>query len=231
MIILKQSEHGLIGSGKDIADLGLKKSANILVISDSHGRQELFCCIVKRLGPSCGALVFCGDGVGDFISCMNNAATDKVYAASVPPVVVFVAGNGDSNSFPVCFNHGTKEDDSIYHELTIPRRQIFSASGHTIYVVHGHEQGVYYGMELLKEEAETAGADIVLYGHTHIADETRNNVYLVNPGSLSYPRAGTQSSFAILELAGLNVNTVFYHIETTLQGIQFIPFLPHKKYL
>ncbi|MFA6855994.1 MAG: YfcE family phosphodiesterase [Treponema sp.] len=231
MITLKQSEHNLIGSEKDIADLAVKKSAHILVISDSHGQRDLFRCIVKKMGPLCDALVFCGDGVGDFVSCMNNAASDKIYAASVPPVVAFVEGNGDSDRFPVCFNPGEKKDDSVYHELAIPRRQIFSASGHTIYVVHGHEQGVYYGIELLKKEAETEGADIVLYGHTHIADETRGNVYMVNPGSPSHPRAGTPSSFAVLELDGLNINTVFYHIAGTLQGLQFIPFLPRKTYL
>ncbi|MCK9169864.1 MAG: YfcE family phosphodiesterase [Treponema sp.] len=231
MITLKQREHYLLGSEKDIADLVVKKSAKILVISDSHGQRDLFRCIVGRIGPSCDALVFCGDGAGDFASCMDDAASDKVYAACVPPVVAFVKGNGDSNRFPVCFNPVGKEDDSVYRELAIPRRQIFSAVEHTIYVVHGHEQRTYYGIQLLKKEAERAGADIALYGHTHIADETRDTVYMVNPGSPCLPRGGVPSSFAVLELDGLNVNTVFYRIEATLQGLQFIPFLPGKTYL
>jgi uncharacterized protein len=228
MIILKQSEHNLLGSKKDIAALAAKEGVRILVISDSHGSRELFRLIVERNGPSCGALVFCGDGAGDFVSCMDDAAADSEFAECVPPVAAFAEGNGDSDRFPARFNPGKKQDDEVFHELTIPHRQILAAAGHTMYIVHGHEQGVYYGTESLEEEAKAVGADIALYGHSHITDETRGDVYKMNPGSIAYPRGGTPPSFAILELEGRNINTVFFRIDMTLKGIQFVPFSPEK---
>jgi uncharacterized protein len=227
MITLKQAEHNLLGSEKDISSLALKKTARIIVISDSHGQKDLFRTIVQT-HASCDALVFCGDGAGDFVSCMDTAAEDAAFAACVPPVAAFVKGNGDSERLPVRFNPSKESGSEVYYELAIPRRQILTAAGHTIYIVHGHEQGVYYGTDSLVEEVKTAGADIVLYGHTHIADETRGDVYMVNPGSLTHPRAGTPPSFAVLELEGLEVNIVFYRIEAALNGIQFIPFIPKR---
>jgi putative phosphoesterase len=231
MITLKQLEHNLLGAEKDIAGLAAGKSARILVISDTHGRKDLFRSIVEKEGPACNALVFCGDGAGDFAACMDMAATDGAFAACVPSVAAFVKGNGDSDRFPVCFNPGNEDVKEVCCELTIPRRQTLSAAGHTVCIVHGHEQGVYYGTTALTEEAGTAGADIILYGHTHIACEIRSRIYMVNPGSTSHPRAGTPPSFAVLELEESCVNTVFFRIEATLQGVRFIPFMPKKAYL
>jgi len=228
MIILKQTEHNLLGSKKDITVLAAKESARILVISDSHGSRVLFRRIVEQNGPSCDALVFCGDGAGDFVSCMDDAAADSEFASCVPPVAAFAEGNGDSDRFPARFNPGKKQADAVFYELVIPRRQILQAAGHTIYIVHGHEQGVYYGTELLEEEAKGAGADIALYGHSHITDETRGDVYKMNPGSIAYPRGGTPPSFSILEIEGRNINSVFFRIDITLSAIEFIPFSPEK---
>ena len=228
MITLKQTEHHLLGTKCDIASLAKKESARILVLSDSHGQRELFRLIVEKAGPSCDALVFCGDGAGDFVSCMDDAASDAAFAEFVPPVAAFVEGNGDADRFPVRFNPAGKKSSDVFYELIIPKRQILQAAGHVIYAVHGHEQGAYYGTEALERECEAAGADIALYGHTHIAAEIRRSVYIVNPGSISYPRSLTPPSFAVLELDGKNSNAVFYRIDAHLDGVRFTPFTPKK---
>jgi putative phosphoesterase len=45
------------------------------------------------------------------------------------------------------------------------------------------------------------GADVAVYGHTHIADLTRTgSVLWVNPGSASCPRGGGPPSVAIVEV-------------------------------
>ena len=228
MITLKQTERCLLGAKRDIDSLAKKESARILVLSDSHGQRELFRLIVEKAGPSCDALVFCGDGAGDFVSCMDDAANDEAFAEFVPPVAAFVEGNGDADRFPVRFNPAGKKSSDVFYELIIPKRQILQAAGHVIYAVHGHEQGAYYGTETLERECEAAGADIALYGHTHIAAEMRRGVYIVNPGSISYPRSLTPPSFAVLELDGKNSNAVFYRIDVHLDGIRFTPFTPKK---
>ena len=228
MIMPVQTEHHLLGAKRDIASLAKKESARILVLSDSHGQRELFRLIVEKAGPSCDALVFCGDGAGDFVSCMDDAASDEAFAELVPPVAAFVEGNGDADRFPVRFNPAGKKSSDVFYELIIPKRQILQAAGHVIYAVHGHEQGAYYGTDALERECEAAGADIALYGHTHIAAEIRRSVYIVNPGSISYPRSLTPPSFAVLELDGKNSNAVFYRIDAHLDGIRFTPFTPKK---
>ena len=228
MITLKQTVRHLLGAKRDIDSLAKKESARILVLSDSHGQRGLFRLIVEEAGPSCDALVFCGDGAGDFVSCMDDAASDKAFAELVPPVAAFVEGNGDADRFPVRFNPAGKKSSDVFYELIIPKRQILQAAGHVIYAVHGHEQGAYYGTEALERECEAAGADIALYGHTHIAAEMRRGVYIVNPGSISYPRSLTPPSFAVLELDGKNSNAVFYRIDAHLDGVRFTPFTPKK---
>ena len=45
------------------------------------------------------------------------------------------------------------------------------------------------GTERLREEAEQRSADIVMFGHTHRPHlEVYNDITMLNPGSLSYPR-------------------------------------------
>lgn len=229
---LKQLPNYLLGAETACAELAKKKSARILVVSDSHGQPQLLHTIIRQLGPGCDAFVFCGDGICDFVACMDTASADGAFAECVPPVAAFVEGNGDSDLFPARFNPGTEPDsaDKIYYELKIPKHVLLKAAGHTIYIVHGNVQGVYYGTEQLQEEAAMAGADIALYGHTHITDETRlSSVYFVNPGSCSHPRGGQPPSCAVLELDGRNTNAVFYKIDIKLNGTEFIPYFPEKR--
>ena len=40
-----------------------------------------------------------------------------------------------------------------------------------LFVTHGHAYGVKSGLGRLAERAKTLGADVVLYGHTHIPEQ------------------------------------------------------------
>ena len=71
-----------------------------------------------------------------------------------------------------------------------------------VWLTHGHNYYVSMGNEILKEEAEARGADIVMYGHTHkpVVD-VGENLIAVNPGSLTYPRqVGRKPSYIIMDL-------------------------------
>ena len=50
------------------------------------------------------------------------------------------------------------------------------------------------------EAAETQGADIAVYGHTHIADCVKGSILVLNPGSVARPRDENNGSFMIMEL-------------------------------
>ena len=231
MTTFKQCEHDLLGSSREIAQLAQKESARLLVVSDSHGQHALFRSILEHMGASCDALVFCGDGIGDVVSCFDCAYGDSVFAQCVPHVAAFVKVNGDADRFPAVFNPHQDEkphERAAYYELTIPRSQLLTAAHRTIFIAHGHEFGAYYGTDAIAEAAKNAGAAVALYGHTHVAAETHAGVYLVNPGSITYPRAGMPPSFAILELGKNFINAVFYKIEVRLRDMRFTPFAPKK---
>src|SRR5574344_851885 len=101
---LFQLDTCIIGNKSAVKKLSTAKQAAILVLSDSHGQSDIVHCILKDFGKKCDAFVFCGDGISDILSCMDEAYHDTVFAACIPPVAAFVQGNGDSDRYPVEFN-------------------------------------------------------------------------------------------------------------------------------
>ena len=61
---------------------------------------------------------------------------------------------------------------------------------------------VSLGVEMLRQEVTARGFDIAMFGHTHRPYfEDRENVIILNPGSISYPRQdGRKPSYMIMEL-------------------------------
>lgn len=58
-------------------------------------------------------------------------------------------------------------------------------AGVRLYLTHGHRHGVKSGIGSLLASARAAGADAVLYGHTHQADcrQEPGGMWILNPGS------------------------------------------------
>ena len=50
------------------------------------------------------------------------------------------------------------------------------------------------------EAAESQGADIAVYGHTHMVEYIPGNPLVINPGSVARPRDENRGSFMIMEL-------------------------------
>ena len=66
-------------------------------------------------------------------------------------------------------------------------------------LTHGHMDQVKISPLNLLYRAQELGCRAVLFGHTHIPFyEEESGIYLVNPGSLSQPRDGSEGSYAIL---------------------------------
>ena len=91
--------------------------------------------------------------------------------------------------------------------------KIIDAAGHKIFLTHGHNYGVRYTQEYIMEAAESQGADIAIYGHTHIVDYVKEPILLLNPGSASRPRDENRGSFMIMEL--------FENVEPKIEIIRF----------
>lgn len=143
----------------------------ILIVSDSHGRSENVEKAIKQVGKI-DFLIHLGD-VCDYPQIIEGMAHVPVY---------MVAGNND-------FGRGLLD------------RNIIQFGGHRVYMTHGHRQGVYSGVQLLKSIARDNNCDIVMFGHTHKPYFEEGDVTVLNPGSISEPRqAGREKTFVLMKI-------------------------------
>jgi uncharacterized protein len=85
-------------------------------------------------------------------------------------------------------------------DSSLPAEVITEVNGIKIFMTHGHLHQVKSSMMPLSYRAQEIGADIVLFGHSHmLGAELVNNTLFVNPGSLSSPRGRREKSYAIIE--------------------------------
>lgn len=144
----------------------------VLVVSDTHGRSAELREVLQKVKPI-DALIHCGDVEGEE-NYIRTLAECPCY---------LVKGNND-----------------FFCDLQ--REEIFSLGDYKIMVTHGHMYGVSIDTSMLEEEARSRGVQIVMFGHTHRPFlERKEDITLLNPGSLSYPRqAGRKPSFLIMEI-------------------------------
>ena len=84
--------------------------------------------------------------------------------------------------------------DGVHDETVV------EVAGHRIFLTHGHIFNVRFDTAMLAAAARETGADIAVYGHTHIALEEYGDVTVLNPGSIARPRDERRGSFMLAEL-------------------------------
>lgn len=142
------------------------------IISDTHGYMRGIDKAISYLNK-CDLIIHAGDNVDD--------AEYIYYATDVK--VKCVKGNCDPYNM------------DGHYELT------FSANNKNFFVCHGHSHDVKMGIDSLYRFAKDNNIDFVVFGHTHIPIyETIDNITFINPGSLAYPRGGSDKSFGILTI-------------------------------
>lgn len=83
---------------------------------------------------------------------------------------------------------------------SVPNDRLEEIGEKKIFLTHGHRYGVKENLSRLRYKALETGADIVLYGHTHIAKiDFQEGIWYINPGSASLPRDGDRS-YAIINI-------------------------------
>lgn len=154
----------------------------ILVFSDSHGSYDRLASAVRTHMAADGIdrIFFLGDGVRD-ISRLAEAYPD------IP--LTYVRGNCDGSSA------SSEERDGD------PYEKLVTVGGVRFLLIHGHKYDVKYSLDDAAFRAIEAGADIVLYGHTHRQDDSvieigSKKVRLINPGAV----AGFRPSYALLNI-------------------------------
>ena len=160
----------------------------ILVFSDSHEETEY---MRKAIGMNSDAdlTVHLGDGASDLSRNLPDNCSDSH---------VFIEGNGEY--------YGWIGIDRRYRPQ---KTALIEFEGKRIFMTHGHLYEVKSGLEKLLARAYSDGADIVLFGHTHVpliqyipegtdldyVGKTDRPLLVFNPGSIGQ---GFQNSFGLL---------------------------------
>ncbi len=165
------------------------KRIKLIVISDSHGRADRVREVAAR-HKDAEAILFLGDGIRD-LELVDPVASRAICA---------VRGNCD------IFSLLSDEKNEISEE-----RLLVFGDRH-ILMMHGHTKGVKGGLENALSYAYGRGADILLFGHTHIPLEKyfpegsivdgitlERPMYAFNPGSLG------ESYFGYIEIRGNDI--------------------------
>ncbi len=129
---------------------------------------------------------------------------------------IFHCGDSELMNFdPILKNVHIVRGNCDY-DRTLPNDLFIKVGQHKIYMAHGHMHGVKSSLDKFHEKAKEMGANIALYGHTHTAKaELIDDILLVNPGSLAYPRGRKEKTYAIITLNKDQKHQVdFYHAGT-----------------
>lgn len=148
----------------------------LAIVSDTHRYKFAISKVLQKIKHA-DILIHLGDNVEDL----------EAFADEFPGKIINVSGNCDFSP-------------------TVKSERIEIIEEQTIFITHGHKYDVKYGINNLKEKAINIGANIVLYGHTHVSKvDYDEGVWFINPGSPSLPRDGF-ASIAIIEINKGKVN-------------------------
>ena len=103
-------------------------------------------------------------------------------------------------------------------KIKVPLTQLMTVCGHRIFITHGHRFCLYNGTKPLAAAAQAERAELVLYGHTHVAlGEKSNGILTLNPGSCARPRDRQLPCFAVLSIKknSLGFGYMFYEVSGT----------------
>lgn len=156
----------------------------ILVLSDTHGSILKAKEVYKKLNNDkrVDYIIHCGDYFDDAIK-LGSELNVKVVATK---------GNCDGSFLEDEFN-------------------ILETEVGNILVCHGHMQHVGYSLEYLYDLALENNCIMVTFGHTHRNIFTNlNGIYIMNPGSLSKPRDGSNGTFGVIEIENDSLNGHIY---------------------
>ena len=114
---------------------------------------------------------------------------------------IFGLGDFDVNEYELNERDVVGVKGNSYFDSDYPIDRFTEIEGFKILFTHGHTHNVRPSRLSLKLFAKENNAQIVFYGHTHIARiEEDSNIYLINPGSISIPFFPLYPTFAIMDI-------------------------------
>lgn len=113
---------------------------------------------------------------------------------------------GNLTNKPIYFVRGNND----YVATDEPSELLINIGGIDFFITHGHKYNVYSGLTNLKFRAKASGAQVVLFGHTHVySKEISDNILFLNPGSPSYPRFSDKKGYVIFDTEKLKTNRIY----------------------
>lgn len=152
----------------------------LLILSDSHGTMQYMCDAVEKEQPD--YVIHLGDHARDASELSN-------YYPTLP--ITWVRGNCDFSS-------------------DAPETRLVTYGNKKFLLCHGHTYGVKSGLLRAVYAAKEAGADVFLFGHTHIPfHDEEDGLALLNPGACSMKNAFGKPSYGVIELTDDEVNAKY----------------------
>lgn len=147
-------------------------------MSDTHGRYDTMRKILQK-EKDCQVIIHAGDMLADI----------KQLKSDFPHYrYEYVIGNNDFTQ-------------------AVPTEKIFELENIKVFLTHGHKFGVKRTLNNLFYKASETGADICIFGHTHIKYLERiNEISILNPGF------GGFGEYAIIETNQNEFNIKHKHI-------------------
>lgn len=128
----------------------------ILVVSDSHNDPYTLGRIIRHQNTA-EVVIFLGDGARDIEECRKYLQNKHL---------IQVRGNCD---------YVTDAETSVAQTI----------EGKRFYITHGFLENVKFGIDNLIYKGQEEGADIILYGHTHLpVTKYIDGIHIFNPGSV-----------------------------------------------
>jgi len=185
MLVSRPCRTGFRKAGSGCSDTGVRNIhtdppggsdvMRVLVLSDTHG--DVFSVRQALMSqPSAEVVFHLGDGAQDLMN-LRTSFREKMF--------IQLRGNCDWGS-------------------SLPYDEEIDIEGVKIFAAHGHLYQVKLGETELLSAARRRGADIMLYGHTHVPDNRyEDGLYIFNPGSLH----GYNGSYGYIDLTKQGIVT------------------------
>jgi len=96
---------------------------------------------------------------------------------------------------------------------TLPEEEIFEVGSFRFYLCHGHRLPFFNRDEYILEILRRTKCQIFLFGHSHVPEHKDIHGYhIINPGSTTLPRGGSQKGYCVILLENDNIKVEFKHI-------------------
>jgi putative phosphoesterase len=162
----------------------------ILVCSDLHASVSASEKVVELYkNENADFVVLCGDIYNGFSS--SYAETMARNLETLSGRIVCAKGNNDYSG------------DCEFSPFDYVTVGALNAFGRKLYYTHGH----IYNENRLPPQIKAG--DILCYGHTHFGKLSKvDGIYICNVGSLTFPRACSPRSYAVIDESGIELKTL-----------------------